>query len=62
MDRRMYHKPRIGPNNPERRKALFDRRDRGPILRALYASLMLPVLRFLHWATGGRLPARIGGN
>jgi hypothetical protein len=62
MGRRLRHTPRLGGKKPERRKAVFDRRRRGPVLRFLYALTFLPLGRLLHAASGGRIPVRMGDN
>ncbi|BDU72731.1 hypothetical protein [Mesoterricola silvestris] len=62
MSRRQRHTPRIGGNAPERRKALFDRRRRGPVFRFVYGVTLLPLGHLLHTLTGGRIPVRAGDN
>lgn len=58
MDRRVRHTPRIGVKYPERRKALFDRRQAPPILRFAYGVSILPLRHVLHAVSLGRIPLR----
>ena len=62
MSRRHRHTPRIGGSAPERRKTLFDRRQRGPMYRFFYGLTLLPLGRLLNTLTGGRVPVRAGDN
>ncbi len=62
MSRRLRHTPRIRKDRPERRKTLFDRRQHGGLVRFLYAMTLLPLGRFLHAVSGGRIPIRADGE
>jgi hypothetical protein len=62
MSRRHRHTPRIGGDKPERRKAVFDRRQLGPVFRFLYAFTFLPLGHALHALSGGRIPVRARQN
>lgn len=62
MERRQRHLPRLGGSRPERRKALFDRRQHGPVTRFLYGITLLPLGFVLNRVSGGRIPVRAGEN
>ncbi|GEM_PF-2782568 len=60
MGRRHRHTPRLGGSRPERRKAVFDRRQHGPLFRFAYGLVLLPLGWVLHSLSGGRIPVRTG--